>query len=94
LLAHDPVALGYVSRLVISAKRAGFVVIRIKGSPHYLRHRDDPERRTVIALHPGDLPPGTLHSILKQSQTLHRRVAQTAVASDLLIFPLTNPGRR
>jgi predicted RNA binding protein YcfA (HicA-like mRNA interferase family) len=48
-------------------RRAGFVVVRIKGSHHFLRHRDDPSRETVIPLHQGDLPTGTVRAILKQA---------------------------
>jgi len=31
--------------------RSGFVIERIKGSHHFLIHKDDPRRRTVIAIH-------------------------------------------
>jgi predicted RNA binding protein YcfA (HicA-like mRNA interferase family) len=57
------------AREVIAAlKRAGFVVRRIKGSHHFMRHSVDPTRETVVALHSGDLPQGTLRDILKQAQ--------------------------
>jgi predicted RNA binding protein YcfA (HicA-like mRNA interferase family) len=37
-------------REVIAAlKRAGFVVLRIKGSHHFMQHSD--ERRTVVPVH-------------------------------------------
>jgi predicted RNA binding protein YcfA (HicA-like mRNA interferase family) len=43
-------------RQMLSAlERAGFVVRRTKGSHHYLVHKDDPTRRTTVAMHPGDL---------------------------------------
>jgi predicted RNA binding protein YcfA (HicA-like mRNA interferase family) len=36
-------------RAVIAAlERAGFEVIRTKGSHQFLRHRDDPSRQTVV----------------------------------------------
>jgi predicted RNA binding protein YcfA (HicA-like mRNA interferase family) len=55
-------------RQVLAAlERAGFVVIRSKGSHYFLQHRENPDRRTVIAVHTGDLPEGTLHDILKQA---------------------------
>ena len=39
-------------RAVIAAlERAGFEVIRTKGSHHFLRHRDDPGRQTVVPVH-------------------------------------------
>jgi predicted RNA binding protein YcfA (HicA-like mRNA interferase family) len=55
-------------RQVLAAlERAGFIIMRSKGSHHFLRHRNDPNRRTVIAIHAEDLPEGTLHDILKQA---------------------------
>ena len=44
-------------RVVIAAlERAGFEVIRTKGSHYFLRHRDDPSRQTVVPVHRNDLP--------------------------------------
>jgi predicted RNA binding protein YcfA (HicA-like mRNA interferase family) len=54
--------------MIAALERAGFVVRRIKGSHHFMRHRDNPTRETVVALHPGDLPQGTLRDILKQAR--------------------------
>jgi predicted RNA binding protein YcfA (HicA-like mRNA interferase family) len=54
--------------MIAALQRAGFVVDRIKGSHHFMIHRDDPSRRTVIAVHSGDLPQGTLRDILKQAK--------------------------
>jgi predicted RNA binding protein YcfA (HicA-like mRNA interferase family) len=54
--------------MLAALRRAGFEVLRVKGSHHFLRHRDDPSRETVVALHPGDLPEGTLRAILKQAK--------------------------
>jgi predicted RNA binding protein YcfA (HicA-like mRNA interferase family) len=43
-------------RAVIAAlERAGFEVIRTKGSHHFLRHRNDPSRQTVVPAHRNDL---------------------------------------
>ena len=53
--------------LLAALQRGGFVVDRIKGSHHFLQHKDDTKRRTVIALHSGDIPQGTLRDILKQT---------------------------
>lgn len=39
-------------KLVAALKRAGFEVIRIKGSHHYLRHQDG--RATVVPVHAGE----------------------------------------
>jgi predicted RNA binding protein YcfA (HicA-like mRNA interferase family) len=54
-------------KLLAALQRGGFVIDRIKGSHHFLLHRDNPERRTVVALHSGDIPQGTLREILKQT---------------------------
>ena len=55
-------------RVVIAAlERAGFEVIRTKGSHYFLRHRDDPNRQTVVPVHRNDLPTGTLRAILRQT---------------------------
>jgi predicted RNA binding protein YcfA (HicA-like mRNA interferase family) len=46
--------------------RAGFVVVRIRGSHHFLRHPDG--RVTVVPLHAGEtLGPGLLSKILKDA---------------------------
>ena len=52
-------------REVVSAlRRAGFGVIRIKGSHHFLRHPDG--RATVVPVHAGEtLGPGLMSKILK-----------------------------
>jgi predicted RNA binding protein YcfA (HicA-like mRNA interferase family) len=54
--------------MIAALQRAGFLIERIRGSHHFLRHRDDPTRRTVVALHAGDVPQGTLRDILKQAK--------------------------
>ncbi len=46
--------------------RAGFTEKRQSGSHKVLRHSDG--RQTYVAMHPGDLPEGTLRSILKQAE--------------------------
>ena len=45
--------------------RAGFVQVRQSGSHKILRHTDG--RQTYVAIHPGTLPTGTFHKILKQA---------------------------
>jgi predicted RNA binding protein YcfA (HicA-like mRNA interferase family) len=52
-------------REVVSAlRRAGFIVLRIKGSHHFLQHPDG--RRTVVPIHSGEIiGPGLLNKILK-----------------------------
>ena len=56
-------------REVIRAlERAEFVVARIKGSHHFMVHRDDPGRMTNVPGHASrDLPRGTLMDIIKQA---------------------------
>ena len=50
--------------LVAILRRAGFEIIRIKGSHHYLRHPDG--RSTVVPIHAGeDIGTGLLGKILK-----------------------------
>ncbi len=51
-------------RQVIGAlRRAGFVVIRVRGSHHFLRHADG--RATVVPVHAGEtMGPGLLSQIL------------------------------
>jgi predicted RNA binding protein YcfA (HicA-like mRNA interferase family) len=48
--------------------RAGFETKRIKGSHHYLVHKDHPTRRTTVAMHPGDLPARDARDIMKQAK--------------------------
>lgn len=49
-------------------ERAGFVVVRVKGSHHIMAHKDDSRRFANVAFHTGrDLPRGTLMSIIKQA---------------------------
>jgi predicted RNA binding protein YcfA (HicA-like mRNA interferase family) len=54
--------------LLRALERAGFAIVRSKGSHHFLQHRVDPTRRTIVAMHSGDLPPGTVSDILKQAR--------------------------
>ena len=46
-------------------QRAGFEVKRQSGSHAVLRHLDG--RQTYVSIHTGDVPIGTLQSILKQA---------------------------
>lgn len=48
-------------------QKAGFVLIRTKGSHHFIRHADG--RATVIPIHAGEtLGPGLLNQILKDAE--------------------------
>jgi hypothetical protein len=55
-LVHEPVAAGHTTKNDRGPAAGGFLIERIRGSHHFLRHKDDPTRRTVVALHSGDVP--------------------------------------
>ena len=49
--------------LIDALARGGFLVTRIRGSHHFLRHKDG--RTTVVPAHSGEtIGPGLLHKIL------------------------------
>jgi len=51
-------------RLVAALRKAGFEVIRVKGSHHFLRHPD--RRHTVVPVHRGEtIGPGLMSQILR-----------------------------
>ena len=53
--------------VVAALRRAGFIVLRIKGSHHFLQHPDG--RRTVVPVHAGEtIGPGLLNKILKDAE--------------------------
>ena len=55
------------SDLVVALAKAGFAVVRVKGSHHFLRHEDG--RTTVVPAHSGEtIGPGLLHKILRDCQ--------------------------
>ena len=52
------------SDLLVALATAGFGVIRVKGSHHFVRHEDG--RTTVVPAHSGEtIGPGLLHKILR-----------------------------
>ncbi|MBI4325519.1 MAG: type II toxin-antitoxin system HicA family toxin [Chloroflexi bacterium] len=55
-------------REVIAAlRRAGFIVLRVRGSHHFLQHPDG--RRTVVPVHAGEtIGPGLLNRILRDAE--------------------------
>jgi len=56
------------SEVIRALEKAGFVVVRIKGSHRFLVHRDDRTRMTNVPVHAShDLPRGTLRAIIKQA---------------------------
>ena len=47
--------------------RAGFIIVRVKGSHHFLRHSDG--RITVVPVHAGEtIGPGLLSKILRDAK--------------------------
>ncbi|MFY9727296.1 MAG: type II toxin-antitoxin system HicA family toxin [Bryobacteraceae bacterium] len=53
--------------LIAALAKAGFRVLRVKGSHHFLRHEDG--RSTVVPAHSGEtLGPGLLQKILRDCQ--------------------------
>lgn len=53
--------------LLAALRRAGFALIRTKGSHHFLRHADG--RCTVVPVHAGEtIGPGLLASILRDAK--------------------------
>ena len=63
-------------REVIAAlKRAGFVVLRVRGSHHFLRHADG--RVTVVACHSGEtIGPGLMTKILRDIEVEPEQLAK------------------
>ncbi len=63
-------------RQVIAAlRRAGFQVIRVRGSHHFLRHPDG--RRTVVPVHRGEvIGPGLMSKILRDCDMTHDELAE------------------
>ena len=55
-------------RQVIRAlERAGFELLRGKGSHHYFHHQGHPALLVCVPVHPGDLKRPVLRSILRQA---------------------------
>lgn len=53
--------------LIAALKRAGFVVFRVKGSHHFMKHKDG--RCTVVPVHTGEvIGPGLLLKILSDCE--------------------------
>ncbi len=54
-------------QLIAALHRAGFTVIRVRGSHHFLRHPDG--RCTVVLVHRGeDIGPGLLSKVLRDAE--------------------------
>jgi predicted RNA binding protein YcfA (HicA-like mRNA interferase family) len=54
-------------QVIAALKKAGFEVLRIKGSHHFLSHEDG--RRTVVPVHRGEvIGPGLMGKILRDCE--------------------------
>ncbi len=61
--------------LVAALARTGFAVARVKGSHHFLRHRDG--RTTVVPAHSGEtIGPGLLSKILRDCDLTREQLAE------------------
>jgi predicted RNA binding protein YcfA (HicA-like mRNA interferase family) len=55
------------AEVVAALRRAGFEVVRVKGSHHFLRHPDG--RATVVPVHAGEtIGPGLCTKILRDAE--------------------------
>ncbi|MDQ3563385.1 MAG: type II toxin-antitoxin system HicA family toxin [Pseudomonadota bacterium] len=62
-------------QLIAALSKAGFEVIRIKGSHHFLRHEDG--RSTVVTVHTGEaIGPGLLTKILRDCDLTRERLQE------------------
>jgi predicted RNA binding protein YcfA (HicA-like mRNA interferase family) len=54
-------------KVVAALQHAGFVVLRVRGSHHFMQHADG--RRTVVPVHAGEIiGPGLLNKILRDAE--------------------------
>jgi predicted RNA binding protein YcfA (HicA-like mRNA interferase family) len=61
-MSHGPRLTG--SELIAALGKAGFEVVRIRGSHHFLKHHDG--RSTVVPVHSSEIiGPGLLHKVLR-----------------------------
>lgn len=63
------------SELIAALAKAGFGVLRVKGSHHFLRHQDG--RSTVVPTHSGEtIGPGLLRKILRDCQITTEQLSE------------------
>lgn len=57
------------SQVIRALERAGFTIIRVKGSHHFLKHLDG--RSTVVPVHAGEtIGPGLMAKILRDCELI------------------------
>jgi predicted RNA binding protein YcfA (HicA-like mRNA interferase family) len=60
-------------QVVTALRRAGLVVVRVKGSHHYMKHPDG--RATVVPVHAGEtLGPGLMAKILSDCEMTREEI--------------------
>jgi len=64
--------------LIAVLRRLGFVVTRVKGSHHLLKHPDNARLRVTVPFHRGDLDRRTPRSIVDQAGTWSGRIPADA----------------
>ncbi len=62
-------------QLLAALRKAGFVLVRIKGSHHFVRHADG--RTTTVPVHTGDIiGPGLMRDILQDVEMTREELAR------------------
>jgi len=62
-LVYEQTSKNYRQKVISALRKAGFDVVRIKGSHHFLQHKDG--RCTVVAVHAGEtIGSGLMRKIL------------------------------
>lgn len=57
-------------QLIVALRKAGFQVLRVKGSHHFLKHSDG--RCTIVPVHRGEIiGPGLMSRILRECDMTH-----------------------
>jgi predicted RNA binding protein YcfA (HicA-like mRNA interferase family) len=61
--------------LIVALRSAGFELVRVRGSHHFLRHADG--RTTVVPVHTGEtIGPGLLQQILRDCDLTPERLRE------------------
>ena len=79
--------------LIRLLERAGFEVRRIRGSHHFLVHREDSTRWATVPVHGGrTLPQATLRAILRSSKLTPNKLGTFVVSAPNLKADLATVG--
>ena len=63
-------------QIVRALKRAGFIEHRQQRTSHLVLVHPERKLRTIVSIHPGDLPRGTVHAIIRQSGMTEEEFAE------------------